>query len=189
MPASRQEKPGQTPTTLSRTNPNKAEFRPGRVPGSLSEIVDSGIGRQPDGAALLPEGETIDEVRSGVHRRLWHPHEAAAAVYPLRGPGPLDERAEDLPHVHSLGPVDQLRRNKTSLLYMYFYITLHCSRLLPFHATLKTPGSYYAKYPPAEDISKRISQCKAVHCEATSVFQKKMMLGRAGFRPYKPPGF
>ena len=36
-----------------------------------------------------------------------------------------------------------LRSNKTFLLCMYFYITLHCSRLLPIHTTLKTPGSYH----------------------------------------------
>ena len=50
------------------------------------------------GADFSLRGETIDEVRSGIHRRLWYPHEAAAAVDTLQGPGPLDERAEDLPH-------------------------------------------------------------------------------------------
>ena len=43
----------------------------------ISEIVNSpdGIGGQPDsdGAALLSEGGSIDEVRSGLHRRLWYP--------------------------------------------------------------------------------------------------------------------
>ena len=35
-----------------------------------------------------------------VHRRLCYPHVTAAAVYNeyIRGPGLLDERAEDLPH-------------------------------------------------------------------------------------------
>ena len=40
-----------------------------------------------------------------VHRRLCYPHVAAAAVYNkyIRGPGLLDERAEDLPPPGSNG--------------------------------------------------------------------------------------
>ena len=42
--------------------------------GNVAVRMQTGIGRQPDGAALLS-----DEVRSGIHRRLWY-HETAAAV-------------------------------------------------------------------------------------------------------------
>ena len=64
-----------------------------------SEIVNSDTGRQPRGAAL-PCGVNYRGYAVAVHRRLCYPHVTAAAVYNkyIRGPGLLDERAEDLPH-------------------------------------------------------------------------------------------
>ena len=57
----------------------------------------------------------------------------------------------------------ELRRNKTFLLYMYFYITLHCSRLLSFHTTLKTPGPYH---PLLSSLTRTHSPTESGHNKA-----------------------
>ena len=61
-----------------------------------SEIVNSDTGRQPGGAALPCEGE-LSRLRSGgtPASLLSSRHLSYRSI---RGPGLLDERAEDLPH-------------------------------------------------------------------------------------------
>ena len=64
-----------------------------------SEILNSGTGKQPGGAALPPsEGELrLSRWRNGgtPASRLSSRHLSYRSI---RGPGLLDERAEDLPH-------------------------------------------------------------------------------------------
>ena len=68
-----------------------------RTTSGVNEIVDSDTGRQPSGAAALPcEGE-LSRLRSGgtPASLLSSRHLSCRSI---RGPGLLDERAEDLPH-------------------------------------------------------------------------------------------
>jgi hypothetical protein len=67
-----------------------------RTTSGVSEIVNSDTGRQPSGAALPCEGE-LSRLRSGgtPASLLSSRHLSCRSI---RGPGLLDERAEDLPH-------------------------------------------------------------------------------------------
>ena len=67
-------------------------------PVLTSEIVNSGTGRNLDGAALLTREGELSTLRSGGTPASMFPHGTSAAVNSIRGPGLLDERAEDLPH-------------------------------------------------------------------------------------------
>ena len=64
--------------------------------GGDNEIVNSDTGKQPSGAALPCEGE-LSRLRSGgtPASLLSSRHLSCRSI---RGPGLLDERAEDLPH-------------------------------------------------------------------------------------------
>ena len=61
-----------------------------------SEIVNSGTGKQPDGATLPSEGELSRLRNGGTPASLLSSRHLSCRS--IRGPGLLDERAEDLPH-------------------------------------------------------------------------------------------
>ena len=68
----------------------------GNAPIESSGIVNSGTGKQPGGAALPSEGELSRLRNGGTPASLLSSRHLSCRS--IRGPGLLDERAEDLPH-------------------------------------------------------------------------------------------